>query len=106
MFVENIEIIMYNVVVTVGEKYLIPKRIGTFSYSFNDDKGQLYTKKLNSVLYFTDSTVNILSETVLDESKKDDEGTWLLTKRKYSIFIRDFGKYKRQLLTQKIFFQN
>ena len=28
---------------------------------------------------------------------KDDEGTWVLTKRKYYIFTWDFGKYKNTI---------
>ena len=62
-----------------------------------DNEGKLHTKKLNNVLYFTDSTVNIISSTELDESPKDDEGTWELTKTKYSIFNWDYGKYKKTI---------
>ena len=42
--------------------------------------GLIHTKKLNNVLYYPDSPVNILSETVLAEYIKDDDGTWVITK--------------------------
>ena len=35
---------------------------------------------------------HILSATALAKSMKGDEGTWGLTKRKYSIFTWDFGE--------------
>ena len=53
--------------------------------------------QLNNVLYFTDSPGNILIETVLAESTNDDDGTWLLTKRKYHILTWNFGKYKNTI---------
>ena len=71
---------------TIGGKYLIPKWIGTVSWSWTDDEEQLHTEKFNNVLYFTDSLVKILSETAMAESMKYDEGTWVLTKMKYYIF--------------------
>ena len=94
MRTDNIDTIISNEVATIGGKYIISKEIGTVRWSWNDDEGQLHTKKLNNVLYFPDSTVNIISATVLDESIKDDEGTFLPTKGKYYIFTWDFGKYK------------
>ena len=33
----------------------------------------------------------------------DDEGTWVLKKRKYSIFTWDFGKYKKAIDHSEIF---
>ena len=81
MFTENIEPILCNVVATLGRKYLIPKGIGTVRWSCTGDEGK-HTNKLNSVIYFPDSPVKILSATALDESMKDGEGTWKLTKTK------------------------
>ena len=97
MRTDNIDTIISNEVATIGGKYIISKEIGTVRWSWNDDEGQLHTKKLNNVLYFPDSTVNIISATVLDESIKDDEVTYILTKIKYSIFTWDFGKYKNKI---------
>ena len=71
MFTEKIEPIIYNGVANIGEKYLIPKGIGTVTWSWTDDGGQLHTKRLNNVPYFIDSPVNIISETTLDESTMD-----------------------------------
>ena len=81
---------------TIGVKGLIPKGIRTVSWCWNDDEKQLHTNKLNCVPYFPCSPVNILSATSLDESIKDDEGTWV-QKRKYSIFTWDFGKSKNTI---------
>ena len=78
-------------------KYLIAKVIGTVIWYWTDEKGELHTKKLNNVLYFPDSPVNIISATALNESIKGDEGTWVLTKSKYSIFTWYFGKYKNTI---------
>ena len=55
------------------------------------------TKILNNILYFTESPVNIPSETALTESMKDDDGTWVLTKRKYYIYTWGFGEYKKAI---------
>ena len=63
----------------IGVKYIIRKGIGTVIWSWTNDEGQLHTKKLNNVLYFLYSPVNILSATSLAESMKDDDGTWLGT---------------------------
>ena len=86
MFNENIDPIIYNVVATIDGKDISPKWIVKVSWDWIDDEGQLHTNNFNNILYFTDSPVNILSETALDESMKDYEGTWVLTKRKYYIF--------------------
>ena len=75
MFSDNIEPKISNILETIGGKYIIPEGIGTFSWSWTDDGGQLHTKKLNNVIYFTNSTFKILSETALPESMKDDDGT-------------------------------
>ena len=63
---------------TIGEGYLSPKVINIVSWSWTDDEEKLHTKKLNNVLYFPDSSVNVLSETTLDKFMKDYDGTWVL----------------------------
>ena len=50
MFTNKINPIISNVVVTICRKYLISKLIDTVIWSWTDDEGQLYTKKLNHVL--------------------------------------------------------
>ena len=82
MLTYKIEAIIYNGVETVCGNYIIPKGIGTDSWSQTYDEVQLYAKKYNNVLYPTDSPFNILSENTLYVSIKNDDGTWLLKKRK------------------------
>ena len=72
MFTENIEPIISNGAATIGGKYLIPKRIGTVSWSWTYDEVQFHTNKLNNVSYLLDSPVDILSATALAESMKYD----------------------------------
>ena len=101
MFTERIELIISNGVSTIGGKDLIKKLIGTVSWSWTDEEGKLHTKKLNNLIYFPDSPVNILSGTVLDEIMKDDEGTFVLTKRKISMFTWGLGEYKNTIAHSK-----
>ena len=97
MFTEKIELIISNGVATMGEKYLIPKGNVTVRCFWNDDEGQLHTNKFNNLIYFSDSSVNIISETALAESMKYDDGTWVLTKRKYYVYTWGFGEYKKTI---------
>ena len=97
MFTDNIFPIISNGVATIGRKSLIPKGIGTVIWDWTDDKGKLRKNKLKNVIYFPESLVNTLSTNVLTESMKDNEGTWALTKIKYSIFTWNFWKYKRTI---------
>ena len=106
MFTEKIEPIISNGVSTIGGKDIIKKLIGTVSWSWTDEEGKLHTKKLNNLIYFPDSPVNILSGTVLDEIMKDDEGTCVLTKRKILCLLGVWGSTKIQYLTQKNIFQS
>ena len=73
MFTEKIENITYNVVATIVVKYFIEKVIATVRQSWTDDDGQLQKKKINNVLQFMESPLNILFATELSESMKDDE---------------------------------
>ena len=57
-----------------------------------DDKVQFHSNNLKYVLSFSDSPVNILSETELAKSMKYDVGTHVLTKRHYYFFTSDFLK--------------
>ena len=79
---------------TIVRKYPITKEIGTVNWSWTDDKGKLHTHKWNNVLYFIDSPLNILSETAMSESMKDDEGTWVRTKRNILFLLGIFGSTK------------
>ena len=106
MFTDKIDLIISNGVVTIGGNYPIPKDIGTVSWSWPDYQGQLQTKKLNNVLYFPDSTVNILSATALDDSSKDDDIILVQKKVNFLCLIAILGGTKIKQLTQKIVFQN
>ena len=66
MFTDKIYTIISNGVATIGGKYIIPKVIGTVIMSYTDDDGKLHTHKLNNLIYFLDSPVNIISATALD----------------------------------------
>ena len=63
MFTDKIEPIVSNGVPTMGGKDIIPKGIVRVSWSWNYDDKIIQTKKLNNMLYFSDSPVNILSAT-------------------------------------------
>ena len=54
MFNDKIDPIIYSAVANIGGKGIIPKGIGTFSWSWTDGEGELHTKKFNNVLYFPD----------------------------------------------------
>ena len=52
---------------------------------------------MNNVLYFSELPSNIISSTALSESLKDDEATWVITKREYFVFTWDFGGNKKKI---------
>ena len=52
MFTDKIDPIIFNGVETKGVKDMIPECIGTVSWYWTNEKGQLHTNKLNNVLYF------------------------------------------------------
>ena len=73
MFTDKIEPIIFNGVATIGGKYIIPKRVVKVSWSCTDDEGKLHINRFNNVLYFPESSSNIISKTALDESMKSDD---------------------------------
>ena len=75
--------IVSNVVATIDGKDIIPKGIGTVIWSWTDYEGQLHTNKLNNVIYFPYSTVNILMTNALAVFTNYYEVIWVLTKGKY-----------------------
>ena len=97
MFTDNIVPIITNGLVTIGGNDILPKGIGTVSWYWTDYEGKIHTKKLNNIIYSPYSPVNILSATALDESIKDDEETWVPTKRKYYIFTWEIDNYKKTI---------
>lgn len=74
--------------------------IGDVVTSWKDDKGVVFRHTLHDVLFFPDSPVRILSAAKLADDFGpgcDEEGTWITTKRSYSIFTWEHGKYKRTI---------
>ena len=71
---------------TIGGNDLITKEIDTVIWCWTDDEGKMH------IIYFIELIANIISPTALDESMNYDEGTWVLPKIKYYIFIWDFGR--------------
>lgn len=57
----------------------------------------LYTKSLTNCLYLPASPVNIISVPALSEQLNDDKGTCIQSKRQYSIFTWDHGKYSKTI---------
>ena len=88
-----------NVVANIGGKYPIPIGVFTVIWSWTDYEGGLQKNKLNNLIYFSDSPVNILSATALSESMKDYEVTWLLTKINILFLLGILVSTKRQYLT-------
>ena len=84
-------------VMTVGSTSFLPQGIGDVEISWNDDAGDEYSVILKKVLFFPDSPVNVISCTSFANQLGDDEGTWIQTKRQYSIFTWDFGKSTRTI---------
>ena len=67
MLYDKIEPIIDNGVATIGLNDLIPKWIGSVSWSCNDDEEQMHKNKFDNILYIPDSPVDILSVTVLSD---------------------------------------
>lgn len=80
-----------NQVMTVGSDALLPSGIGDVKVTWMDDEGIPYEIILRKVLYFPSSPVNVLSVTAFANQLCDDEGTWIQTKRNYSVFSWEFG---------------
>ena len=76
------------------------------SWYSTDDEVKPHKHRFKNVLYFPDSTLNILSTTEFSEYMKYDEVTWVLTKSKYSIFTWYIGRYKKTIAHSEIVFQS
>eukprot|EP00978_Attheya_sp_CCMP212_P007526 scaffold17426_cov58-Attheya_sp.AAC.6 len=84
-------------VATIGSEDVYPKGIGFVDWTWKDDAGQKHKTRLKGVLYFPDSPVNILSITALATQMDDPEGTYITTKRDYSVFHWGFNQYERRI---------
>ena len=70
-----------------------PEGVGNVELSWKDDSGKIYKIVLLNVLHFPNSPVKILSVVALADQLKDDWDTWILSRRKQSLFTWDFGKF-------------
>ena len=75
----------------------VAKGIGTVSWSWTDDEGQMYIIKLNNLLYSIYSPVNIPIKVALAESMKNYEGTWVLSKKENSFLLGILGSKKNTI---------
>ena len=91
-------------VVTIGGSDHFPTGVGNVKASWTDDNGVTFNKTLKNVLYFPSSPVNIISchalagEFLDSNGAPDEEGTFICSKRSYSIFQWDHCKFKKTLL--------
>jgi hypothetical protein len=74
-----------------------PKGIGTVLWMITDDAGKRHEERIDEVLYFPDSPVNILGVTKLAKQRGDDEGIHVLTKANYSVFTWNNGRSSKTI---------
>ena len=84
-------------VATIGNKDLFPQGIGEVKIAWSDDSGKSHEYVLQNVLYFPTSPVNVISVTALAAQLQDNEGTWIKTKWRYSVFSWEDEKYKKTI---------
>ena len=72
-----------------------PAGIGTVEITICDDEGKNHKLKLENALYFPESPVNVLGVTSLAAQLDDDDGTYIKTFRKNSIFVCDNESWQR-----------
>ena len=68
-------------IATIGGNKNSASGMGTVQWRWKDDNRKVHTMDIESVLYFPQSPVNILSLTTLAEKLKDDNGTGINTKK-------------------------
>ena len=79
------------------------KGIGTVRWSWTNDYGNLHSNKFKNVVYFTDSPINILSATVLAESRKEDKGTWVIKKEIFYFYLEFWEVQKHNSSLRNIY---
>jgi hypothetical protein len=82
-------------VATVGGTDHRPTGVGDVSITWTDDSGKAYDITLKDALYFPDSPVKVVSVTSLADHFNDDEGTYIITKRRHSEFVWDHSQFKK-----------
>lgn len=79
----------------------LPAGCGDVPVAWKDDNGKEYDIVLKNVLHFPKSPVKILSVVSLSEQLQDDLNTWILTRRRQSIFTWAFGKFTKTIIHGK-----
>ena len=79
----------------IGGTDFKPSSIGTVKWYWQDDDGRNHEFILEKVLYFTNSPVHILSIEALSDGFDKNEGAWIHTKEKASVF-----KWNQEIFVQ------
>ena len=102
MFINLTDEVNPSTVATIAGKNSLPKGIGTVKWTWLDDDGRQHEYELKDVYYFPQSPVNILSVTTFANDLKDEEGTGIDTKAKYSRFYWKNNTYSRTFHHSKL----
>ena len=84
-------------VATTGGKMNRPGGIGTVEWTWKDDSGVSHTERLDNVLYFPQSPINIMSVTEFAKQLDDEESTGIDTKMKYSRFYWKQNQFSKKI---------
>ena len=85
-------------VLTIGGSNQFLHSIGDIKVSWLNSLVTAVQYILKDAIYFPDSSVNIISVTAFMDQLEDDEGTWVMTKRRHSVFTWDFGKHSIEMI--------
>ena len=85
-------------VCTIGGKNNSPSGLGTVKWTWKNDDGEAHTFEVTNVLYFTESSINILGVTAFANQFDDDTGTGCDTKRYTSRFYWSGNKFSRTIV--------
>ena len=80
-------------VLTIGDESTRPLGTGLVKVELTDDNGMARPLELQQALFFPASPVRIISVTKLASQFDDENGTWIKTYWRRSVFCWDRGKY-------------
>ena len=84
-------------ILTTGGANKFPHSIGDIKVSWINSTDTVLHYILKDTVYFPNSPVNIISITVFADQLEDDEGSSIMTKRRYYVFTWDFGRHSIDL---------
>lgn len=84
-------------VLTTGGANQFTHSIGDIKVSWINSTDTVLHYILQDTVYFPNSLVNIISITVFADQLEDDEGSSIMTKRRYYVFTWDFGRHSIDL---------